>query len=178
MILVRSDVKGHFLPVICLQEPGQLSVLSLRNVFEEKLRTVLIIVQDGRLVVHHRQQEVVDDDLKVLVDKIKSVGLGVIAEEELFLVCVGQLHNLLSNQVENTSLDVGEDEAILADPETGGNDVREFLHKVEALLAAIIIVVWVGIRVTRGDVLAHCLRVVIEEVILILKSKDDLLTVL
>ena len=114
----------------------------------------------------------------MLVDQIKSVGLGVIAEEELFLVCVGQLHNLLSNQVENTSLDVGEDKAILADPETGGNDVREFLHKVESLLTAIIIVVWVGIRITRRDVLAHCLSVVIEEVILILKSKDDLLTVL
>ena len=53
MVLVWSQLKGHLLALVRLQELGKFAIEALWDVFELLLGRGNIIIEDGALVVHH-----------------------------------------------------------------------------------------------------------------------------
>ena len=173
MVLVWSDVEGNLFLVVLLKEPSELAVVALRDIFEEQLGSVLILVQNGRLVVHDWQEQVVDYDLKVLVHQIQSVLLRVVPKEELLLIGIGQFDHLLANEVEDAALGIGKDEALRTDPETACDDICILLDEVKGLLTPVIVLSG-RLRLQVG---VGLLRIEVEQVVLLFQSQHNLLPV-
>ena len=65
--------------------------------------------------------------------------LGVIAQNELLLVCVAEFHGLLADEVVEVALLTCVDEAVGADPQTARDDLLVLLSELERLLTAVIV---------------------------------------
>jgi len=122
VVLVRSYFKCKLLLLIGLQELGKPRVLSVRDALEERLRFLEVTVHDGCLVVNNRQKQRVGENIEVLIYHVESVHFGIKPKDKLLFVSIGHFDCLLTDHVVNMSLNIGVNEAFIADPKPTSDD--------------------------------------------------------
>ncbi len=72
---------------------------TFRDTGQKSLCLVDLTLQNVDLEIHHRKEQSVCIDVKVLIYQVKSVLFAIVAENVLLFVSVAQLHHLASDQV-------------------------------------------------------------------------------
>ena len=116
MVLVGSHLVGHLSLPVSLQKLSQLAVLTFRDGLHQLSRFLFILIQNGVLELNNTHQESVRMNVQSLINKVETVLLRIIAQNELLFARLAVLHDSAANNIVNVASAVIENEALVADP--------------------------------------------------------------
>ena len=112
MVRIRGNLESQLFLSVDFKEFGKFTMEALRNLRQKLLCFLYFILQDADLEVHHRQKQAVGVDIKVLVYKVQSVLLSIVAENVLFFVSISKLHNFATNEIADAAANINEGKAV------------------------------------------------------------------
>lgn len=130
-----------------------------------------LVIQNAGLEVHHWKKQAVSINVQVLVNKIETVLLAIVAEEVLLFVCVAKLHDLATNEVADAASNVDECEAICRNPQAGLYSLVVLIHEVKSFFESIVHIFL--LQETLGNGLVNNCTIELKQVECVFESQCD-----